>query len=419
MDNPQRREFLAAATLFGGATIATVASAQKFGNPDASPEGVVNTLNNPRMAATNALRGPESPALAAQFPDAVEPPATDVEGLQMFWASFNNAHKRVQDGGWARQVTEMDFAISKTIAGVNMHLSAGGIRELHWHQAGEWSIMTRGRCRISTIDVQGRASVEDVEEGDLWFFPAGLPHSLQGLGPTGAEFVLAFDDGSQSENGTLLLSDLMAHMPPEVLAKNFNVPADTFKNIPLHNKWIFQGQEPGSLEADRAAARVSPDAEPVIFRLGRAKPVRETAGGSVRVADSSNFTVSKTVAAAMVTVKPGALREIHWHPNADEWQYWMKGQGWMTVFDTGPKATTMDFKPGDIGYVKKNLAHYIENTGSDDLMFMEVFKAPRYEEVSLSDWLTHVPLSMLTQHLNIDAAAIARFPRGGPDVVPV
>lgn len=420
MDNPERRNFLAAATLFGGALgMASAAQGQSFGNPDSPPEGAINTRGNPRMAETARMRGPENPALASQFPSAVEPPATDVEGLDMFWASFNNAHKRIQDGGWARQVTEKDFAISKTIAGVNMHLAAGGIRELHWHQAGEWAVMTRGRCRVTSIDLQGRASVEDVEEGDLWFFAAGLPHSLQGLGPSGAEFVLAFDDGQQSENGTLLLTDLMAHMPPEVLAKNFNVPADTFKNIPLHNKWIFQGKEPGPLEVDRAAARVSGDAEPVIFRLARSKPLRQTAGGTVQIADSTNFTASKTVAAARVVVKPGALREIHWHPNADEWQYWVKGQGRMTVFDTGPKANTMDFKAGDVGYVKKNLAHYIENTGAEDLVFFEIFKAPRYEEVSLSDWLTHVPPSLLQQHLNIDATAMARFPRGRPDVVPV
>ena len=48
----------------------------------------------------------------------------------------------------------------------------------------------------------------------------------------------------------------------------------------------------------------------------------------------------------------------------------------MTVFNTGPNAVTMDFNAGDIGYVKKNLGHYIKNTGDTDLQFLEVFRAP-------------------------------------------
>ena len=416
MENPQRREFLMAATALGVAA-STVAQAQTFGNPDMPPEGAINAANNPGTRAT--VVGPQNPVLADQFPSALSPPPTDVDGLPMFWASFNNVHKRIQNGGWARQVTQADFAISTTISGVNMHLSAGGIRELHWHQTAEWSIMTRGRCRITTIDAKGRASVDDVEEGDLWYFPAGLPHSLQGLGPDGCEFVLAFDNGAQSENNTLLLSEFMAHIPPEILAKNFNVPADAFKSIPLASKWIFQGREPGSLAADRAASHVAPGTAPVIFRLSRSEPRHSTAGGTIQIADSDNFPVSKTIAAALVTVKPGGMREIHWHPNADEWQYWMKGRGRMTIFDNGPKAVTMDFNPGDVGYVKKSQGHYIENTGTGDLVFLEIFRADRYEEVSLSNWLTHLPPDLVSQHLNVPVSTIARFPFGGPGIMPV
>lgn len=421
MKETGRREFLTAATVFGAAAavsgaVSGAAGAQTYGNPDSPPQGAINAATNPGTA--NTVVGPQNPALASQFPSAIDPPATDVDGLPMFWASFNNMHKRIQDGGWARQVTQKDFAISETISGVNMHLSAGGIRELHWHQTAEWSIMTRGRCRITTIDAQGRPSIDDVEAGDLWYFPAGLPHSLQGLGPQGCEFVLAFDDGAQSENNTLLLSEMMAHFPPEVLGKNFGVSPDAFKAIPLHAKWIFQGTEPGTLAADRAAAGVVRGAAPVIFRLSQSTMTKQTAGGTIRIADSTNFPIARTIAAAMVTVKPGGMREIHWHPNADEWQYWMQGQGRMTVFDNGPKATTMDFKPGDVGYIKKSLAHYIENTGQEDLIFMEIFRTDRYEEVSLSNWLTHLPPALVAAHLNIDAATIARFPRGGPGVVP-
>jgi oxalate decarboxylase len=410
-----RRDMLAVSAA-GAMVTANAARAASFGNPDQPPQGAINAK------APGNLRdpGPQSEAIGKQFPSAQSPPATDVGGMPMDWASFNNAPKRIQNGGWARQVTVEDFAISKEISGVNMRLTAGGIRELHWHQAAEWAIMTYGSCRVTVLDAAGRPYVADVTEGDLWYFPAGAPHSLQGLGPDGCEFVICFDDGHANEFNTLLVSDWFAHTPPAVLAKNFGVPAEAFAKIPLQNLWIFQGTVPGDLVADRTAisknAAVPP--YPFIFPLGSSKPTRESSGGNIRVADSDNFNVSTTVAAALVTVRPGGVREMHWHPNADEWQYYIKGMARMTVFNTGPNAMTMDFNAGDIGYVKRNLGHYVENVGDTDLQFIGVFRAPRYEEISLSNWLTHTPPALVAQHLNVDLATIAKWPDNAPGVMP-
>jgi len=418
MSNLSRREVLLGAAASAAALgVAAAASAATFGNPDSPAEGRINGKNRTSLDDP----GPQNPALANQFPSFQDPPATDVNGMPLFWASFNNAHKRYQNGGWAREVTQADFAISEDIAGVNMRLAENGIRELHWHQQAEWAIMLEGKCRITIIDEEGRPQVGDVKTGDLWYFPPGLPHSLQGLGPTGAEFMLAFDNGKSTEFNTLMLTDWIAHTPPDVLAANFGVPADAFKNIPLDQLWIFQGKDPGPLAADERAVKSANGAptHPFIFSLSDLAPTRQTKGGFVQIADSRNFNVSKTVAAALVTVKPGGMRELHWHPNADEWQYYLKGNARMTVFDTGPKAMTADFRPGDIGYVKKSLGHYVQNTGNTDLVFLELFKSDHYAEVSLSDWLTHVPPDLVMQHLNISRETLARFPRSRPDIVPL
>jgi oxalate decarboxylase len=128
--------------------------------------------------------------------------------------------------------------------------------------------MTYGHCRITVLDAHGRPYVADVAEGDLWYFPAGLPHSLQGLGPDGAEFVLAFDNGASSEFNTLLATDWMAHTPPEVLAKNFGVPAEAFKTIPLQDSWIFRGKVPGPLAEVEAAMASAAGAPPYPFTFG-------------------------------------------------------------------------------------------------------------------------------------------------------
>ncbi len=418
MSNLSRREILVGAAATAAALgVSAAASAASFGNPDSPGEGRINGKNSTSLNDP----GPQNPALANQFPSFQDPPATDVNGMPLFWASFNNAHKRYQNGGWAREVTQADFAISEDIAGVNMRLAENGIRELHWHQQAEWAIMLDGKCRITIIDEEGRPQVADVKTGDLWYFPPGLPHSLQGLGPTGAEFMLAFDNGKSTEFNTLMLTDWIAHTPPDVLAANFGVPADAFKNIPLDQLWIFQGTDPGPLAADERAVRSANSAptHPFIFSLSDLAPARQTKGGFVQIADSRNFTVSKTIAAALVTVKPGGMRELHWHPNADEWQYYLKGSARMTVFDTGPRAQTADFRPGDIGYVKKSLGHYVQNTGNTDLVFLELFKSDHYAEVSLSDWLTHVPPQLVMEHLNISRETLARFPKNRPDVVPL
>src|SRR5713101_3986934 len=173
-----RRDMLAVSAA-GAVMTATAARAASFGNPDLPPQGAING----KAPGNLADPGPQSSAIGNQFPSAQFPPATDVGGMAMDWASFNNAPKRIQNGGWARQVTVEDFAISKEISGVNMRLTAGGIRELHWHQAAEWAIMTYGSCRVTVLDAVGRPYVADVNEGDLWYFPAAQRHSLQGLGP--------------------------------------------------------------------------------------------------------------------------------------------------------------------------------------------------------------------------------------------
>jgi oxalate decarboxylase len=411
-----RRGVLSATAAGAVVTAAKSASTTSFGNPDEPPQGAINAKN----PASLTDPGPQSSALAHEFPSAQSPPPTDVGGLPQSWASFNNAPKRIQNGGWARQVTQEDFAISEAVSGVNMRLTAGGIRELHWHLAAEWAYVTYGSCRVTVLDDKGRAYVADVKEGGIWYFPPGFPHSLQGLGPDGCEFIICFDDGKASEFNTTLVTDWLAHTPPEILAENFGVPVETFSKIPLHNRWIFQGKAPGPLSADEAAikGRLGLPPSPFTFSLASTQPVRQTKGGEARTVDSTSFHVSKTIAVGLVTIRPGGLRELHWHPNADEWAYWIKGKGRVTVFETGPKAVTFDFNPGDIGYVKRNNGHYVKNIGDTDLQYLEVFRSSYYADVSLSDWLTHTPPSLVAQHLNIDEATLAKFPNDRPLVMP-
>lgn len=382
----------------------------------------VEKIRGVRTGRADKISAPRepNPALDAANRDSSVPPLSDAGSLPVFKYPFAFANKRVYHGGWSREVTVRELPIAKELAGVNMRLEAGGIRELHWHKASEWSIMLYGAARITAIDVEGRSFVRDVFEGDLWYFPTGIPHSIQGLSPDGAEFMLVFDDGGFSEHETVLLSDLVAHTPREIVAKNFGIDRQELEGMPRSEYFIFEAPVPGPLAVDQETAAGKRGASPTdfSFRPAELKPVIKTSGGEVRIVDSSTFKVSTTVAVAIVTVHPGGMRELHWHPNADEWQYYISGKARMTVLGTGARARTMDFEAGDVGYIEKTLPHYIANVAGEDLRFIEVFRSDRFEDLSLSEWLAHTPAELVMAHLNIDRETYARIPTEKQVVVP-
>jgi oxalate decarboxylase len=359
-----------------------------------------------------SIPGPINKMMAAQNSASEMPPDTDKGDVDPFWYSFDLAHRRVQDGGWTRQATQKDLPVSKDLAGVNMRLTAGSYRELHWHTANEWAYMLSGNARVTCLNPDGTIFIGDVTEGDLWFFPAGYPHSIQGLASDGCEFLLVFDEGTFSEYQTFLISDWVAHTTPEVLAKNFTLGEAAIHKLPEDELYIFPGTVPGPLEDDKKAVGGDAVMSKInyTFRMKAMKPNVETAGGDARIVDSSNFPASTAISAALVRVKPGGLRELHWHPNSSEWQYYLSGSARMTVFASSGKARTMNFNPNDVGFVPKVAGHFIENIGKDDLVFLELFKSGTYADFSLNQWIRRLPPQMAQAHLFLNAGEIEKIP---------
>jgi oxalate decarboxylase len=387
--------------LAGGAALAASAGAARLAK-------AANGVPQPERGGEGAsILGPRNKPLERQNPDSLAPPSTDAGDVQNLKFSFDAAHTRITAGGWARQVTVRELAVATTISGVDMRLKPGAIRELHWHDAGEWALMLAGTARITAVDAQGRNFIGDVGEGDLWFFPAGIPHSIQGL-KDGCEFLLVFDEGDFDEDSTFLLTDWFARTPREVLGKNFGVPAKAFADITPNieeRRYIFPAKVPGPLAADTVRSPDGTVPQTFAHKLTAQKPI-ECPGGRVRIVDSTNFPASTTIAAALVEVDPGGMRELHWHPNADEWQYYISGKARMTVFAAEGTANTFDYQAGDVGYIPFPMGHYIENTGNDTLRFLEMFRSDHYADVSLDQWLALSPPELVSAHLPIDKQTI-------------
>ena len=365
-----------------------------------------------------SILGPRNVPVELENPSLLASPRTDSGTVPNLKFPFAAARNRILTGGWAREVTIRELPVAKDLAGVDMRLKPGGIRELHWHKEAEWAYMIAGTARITAVDPDGRNFIDDVGVGDIWYFPAGTPHSIQGL-EHGCEFLLVFDDGAFSENETFLISDWFAHTPLEVLAQNFGVPASAFADLPAdyeHTRYVFDGSVPPPLEQDTVSAPNGTVPQAFSHRMLAQEPI-EAAGGRVRITDSSNFPVSTTIAAARVEVEPGALRELHWHPNADEWQYFLSGRGRMTVFASGGKARTFDHQAGDVGYVPFAMGHYVQNTGDEPLVFLEMFRSDRFADVSLNQWLALTPPELVQAHLNLDPRTIDALSKSKPIIV--
>ncbi|MGO8793814.1 MAG: cupin domain-containing protein [Candidatus Sulfotelmatobacter sp.] len=381
--------------------------------------GQDNNLPEPIRGDRGAtILGPRNVAIERENPDLLVSPSTDAGTIPNLKFSFETARNRITPGGWGREVTARELPVATTLAGVNMRLKPGGIRELHWHKEAEWAYMLAGRARITAVDAQGRNFIDDVGVGDLWNFPAGIPHSIQGLAE-GCEFLLVFDDGHFSENETFLISDWFVHTPREILAKNFGVPETAFSRLPQdieRTMWILSGDVPGPISEDTVKAPAGVVSTSYSYRMLQQKPIK-VPGGQVRIVDSSNFPAASTIAAALVELEPGAMRELHWHPNTDEWQYYLQGRGRMSVFTPG-KARTFDYQAGDVGYIPFAYGHYVENTGNEPLRYLEMFRSPHFADLSLNQWMGVTTPKLVQRHLNLDQTTMAALRKDKPILAP-
>ncbi|RDA93034.1 hypothetical protein CP533_0695 [Ophiocordyceps camponoti-saundersi (nom. inval.)] len=350
-------------------------------------------------------------------PDLFAPPGTDKGTVPNAVWPLGLSHNRpgaAGRAGWARQQNTAVLPSAKRMAGVDMKLAPNAYRELHWHTAGEWALILEGCAHVAAVDDESAAFADDICAGDVWFFPAGVPHSIQ-AGPSGVEFLLVFDEGDFDENGTFLVSDMFARTPREVLSKNFHADVDAFKNLPQSKDlYIFNGtpqkQDESDTSADAAPGGRLTGSKAYTYHWSKQEPLR-VPGGSVKVLDPKTFPVAAMFSVALVTVQPGAMREMHWHTTSDEWDYFLQGSGRATIYKAPDAANTFDFTAGDVGYIPQAAAHYVENTGNEDLVFLEVLQAPKFSDISVAQWLALTPKQTVIDHLHLPVELVDNLPR--------
>ncbi|EON96369.1 putative oxalate decarboxylase protein [Phaeoacremonium minimum UCRPA7] len=335
-------------------------------------------------------------------PDNLGQQSTDNGVVPNLKWSFSDSKTRLLKGGWVREQVIQDLPQSHDISAAQQHLHKGAIRELHWHRVAEWGFVYSGRVVVSAVDEFGRYQVEELSYGDIWYFPKGAAHTIQGLDEEN-EYLLVFDDADFDKVGTTFnIDDWIAHTPKSVLAKNFGVDESVFDDVPSPNPYIVNATVSTRNVTDGPAGTLSGNSSYVYHTLQHPAEKVPGNGGEFRKIDSTNFPISKTIAATYVTVKPGGLRELHWHPNAEEWLYFHKGTARATVFIGNAAARTFDFRAGDTAAFPDNSGHYIENTSdTEDLVWIEIYKSDRVADIPLSQWLALTPADIVAQTLKV------------------
>jgi oxalate decarboxylase len=310
----------------------------------------------------------------------------------------------------AKEATVTQLPISKGIAGVSMELEPGGMRELHWHAtAAEWAFVDKGRVRTTVIDPQGRAETNDFGPGDVWYFPRGHGHMLECLGDEPCHFVLIFDNGYFSEFGTFSITDWIGHTPKALLAKNFGVPESAFDGFPKEEVYFARGEVPPQKQSVPLQGRKLPP-QTHKFELLEQEPHALYKGGREWRVDSTRFPISKTVTGVILDLEPGALRELHWHPTADEWQYVLEGNISVTMFGSHERYRTERLEKGDVGYIPQGYGHSIENVGDKPCRVLIGFNTGIYETINLSQWIAGNPADVLATNFGKPASLFEKFP---------
>lgn len=321
------------------------------------------------------------------------------------------------EAGSAREATMEEFPVSPNIAGVSMRLKPGGIRELHWHAvAAEWAFVIEGKVMGTVISPSGEPATDIFMPGDLWYFPRGHGHALQNVGQTDAHFILGFDNGHFSEYGTFSITDWVARSSPDVVAKNLGLPRDVVSKLPTKEVYIIQGKIPPQIPETYLGADLQENQNPHKFSLARA-PLTQYPGGWIRHANQKEFPINTTLASALEQLEPGAIRELHWHPNADEWQYILQGRSRVTVFGAHGRTRTEECGAGDVVFVQQGFGHYVESIGREPLRFFALFNTPTFEEISITSWLAGNPASLIADNFNIASSEVAKMPKRALGVI--
>jgi oxalate decarboxylase len=147
-----------------------------------------------------------------------------------------------------------------------------------------------------------------------------------------------------------------------------------------------------------------------VASLTHGQVVHESDLGSVTKLTADNFPILKRLSIKRLILEPGAVREPHWHANANELSYCVSGSVLVSILDTGSSFSSFVLTAGQMFHVDSGSLHHIENIGDERAELIIAFRHERPEDFALSSAFGAMTDNVLVNAYDLPGSAFAGFP---------
>jgi oxalate decarboxylase len=244
----------------------------------------------------------------------------------------------ISNGGNRTIANSYNFPILKGMATYSLLLKKGGVREPHWHpNASELSYCVSGKALMTIFGHGDTHNTFTLEKDEIAFIPQGFLHHIENISEGETKFVVTFNHEKPEDIG---ISGSTGSISNATLDYTFRAKSDFFTKIDRPTQDILIGKR-----SSIAKPEFPNIPNPYKFNLKEAPQIQskiQSKGGTVILANAYSFPLLNGLACYSLVLKKGGIREPHWHPNAAELDYVIKGRARMTIF--GPGETSIHLK---------------------------------------------------------------------------
>jgi len=311
------------------------------------------------------------------------------------------------EGGTNRTATQRNIPSLKGMAIYSLQIDPGCLRELHWHpNAGELGYCLQGQGTMGIFSPAGDNATFDIGVGSVSFVPTGYFHYIRNTGSETLRVIAAFTHETPEH---LDFSETLAYVPREFLAETFGVPTEAFPDLPKRGDMFM-----AKMGTDAAKGNgVSDDpTKPYTCNLEQLAPAVYE-GGTVNELTTAELPHLAGITLFSLHAQPRSLREPHWHPNASELNYCVRGKAQIEVVTPGGNREAFVVEAGDVAYIPQNYFHYIASISDEPIDFLVFFSniKPNHIDITQSfDWFDH---GVIAASFGVDQQVFADLPQRG------